>query len=208
MSVDPRALRRSTRSPQQWNRYGYTNGNPLKYVDPDGKETVIFIVESSGAADPKGLAGHAAVFVKSGGASAGVSQFGAHGFGSGVSAFVRGYNSEGRGVTMYVLSTTPEQEGKMLDFIKNNPDGGIDESQSIADQNCTTACVNVLKAGDVVEGDESPGSGMVSLGFDSPKALQQSLEGGDLSGLVTAVIELPAKDEKKDDMEEKKKQRE
>jgi RHS repeat-associated protein len=37
LSTDPRPQRRSLTSSQFWNRYGYSAGNPLKYVDPNGK---------------------------------------------------------------------------------------------------------------------------------------------------------------------------
>ncbi len=30
-------MRQKLRDPQQWNMYGYTRGNPLRYVDPTGK---------------------------------------------------------------------------------------------------------------------------------------------------------------------------
>ena len=36
MSVDPMGGTKS--APQSWNRYGYARVNPLKYVDPDGRE--------------------------------------------------------------------------------------------------------------------------------------------------------------------------
>jgi RHS repeat-associated protein len=37
-SPDPKAESARLEDPQSWNRYGYTRNNPLKYVDPDGKD--------------------------------------------------------------------------------------------------------------------------------------------------------------------------
>jgi RHS repeat-associated protein len=42
LSVDPKLNRRAAaKNPQRWNRYSYTAGNPLKYVDPNGEDLMI-----------------------------------------------------------------------------------------------------------------------------------------------------------------------
>lgn len=38
MSPDPKQSSAHATDPQSWNRYGYTNNNPLIFIDPDGKE--------------------------------------------------------------------------------------------------------------------------------------------------------------------------
>jgi RHS repeat-associated protein len=199
LSVDPLSRHKSVSQPQRWNRYVYALGNPLKNIDKDGKEAVVFIVAPSSAGDPKGLVGHAAIYVTSPKGSAGVSAYGDHGFsrGQGANAFIRGYNSDGREVKMFVLKTTSVQDSKMVDFINKNPEGGIDKSQSIAFQNCTTACQNVLRTGGVIGSKDNPGESLSTLFFDSPKALEQSLTSGALSDKVSAVIIFPADDESK-----------
>jgi RHS repeat-associated protein len=46
-SVDPGGFTgRTVASPQDWNRYAYTINNPLKFVDPDGKDRIEVIVET------------------------------------------------------------------------------------------------------------------------------------------------------------------
>jgi hypothetical protein len=41
LKVDPKPRYRSLQQPQRWNRYAYSIGNPLKYVDPDGEDIVV-----------------------------------------------------------------------------------------------------------------------------------------------------------------------
>ena len=46
-SVDAGRLnKRHLANPQKWNRYAYTINNPLKYIDPDGLEELIVIVNT------------------------------------------------------------------------------------------------------------------------------------------------------------------
>lgn len=40
LSVDPKARRRAAQHAQLWNRYSVARGNPMKHVDPDGREGV------------------------------------------------------------------------------------------------------------------------------------------------------------------------
>jgi RHS repeat-associated protein len=37
-SIDPKTRRTFTVMPQRWNRFSYSAGNPLKFVDPDGRD--------------------------------------------------------------------------------------------------------------------------------------------------------------------------
>jgi RHS repeat-associated protein len=185
------------KQPQKWNRYTYADGNPVKKIDPDGKEAMVFVVAPSSVGDPKGLVGHAAMYVTSSKGSAGVSAFGDYRFGKGQGPkeFIRGYQREGRGVKIFILKTTPEQDAKMVDFMKKSVDGGIDKSRSIAFENCTTACENVMRSGGVIGRSDSPGSSFSTLFFDSPRALEQSLTSGELSSQVTLAIDLPVEEE-------------
>jgi RHS repeat-associated protein len=42
-TVDPLHVQAARLDPQQWNRYAYARNNPLRFVDPDGREVVIII---------------------------------------------------------------------------------------------------------------------------------------------------------------------
>jgi RHS repeat-associated protein len=195
LSVDPElTIDYVLRKPQGWNRYAYVRNTPLIGIDPDGKAAVIFIVDA-GRDDAKEMVGHAAMYVTSQGKGIGVSAYGDDWFQHGEMGFIHHYTAEGRGVHTYVLDTTPEQDAAMYQFIKDHPsatsgrhndryNGGIDESQSIVRQNCTTACVNVLKVGGLVKNGTEPGK-LLGL-VDRPKTLQNALESGSLSGVVRA----------------------
>src|SRR5439155_18940473 len=39
--LSPDAVGGTPANPQSWNRYAYTLGNPMKYVDPDGNLTIL-----------------------------------------------------------------------------------------------------------------------------------------------------------------------
>lgn len=41
LRVDPKNRYSPTTLPQRWNRYAYAIGNPLKYLDPDGRDLVL-----------------------------------------------------------------------------------------------------------------------------------------------------------------------
>jgi RHS repeat-associated protein len=194
LSVDPALnVKRAVLVPGAWNHYSYSLNNPTKYVDPDGKDAVIFMVAPYHD-NFKQVVGHAAIFVRNGNQSAGVSAFGKNWFQNGEKSFIKDYAGHGQPVTAYVLKTTPQQDAAMLSFIKSTSDGvryggGTTLDSSVFGlgprNNCTTAVDNVLRAGHVGT-DEQPGRSMGGLGIDVPKQLQDTLETGSLSGLVLA----------------------
>jgi|CXWL01.1.fsa_nt_gi hypothetical protein len=187
-SVDP--VWGTAKRPQSWNRFAYALDSPVTMRDPDGKFALVFIV----GADPRRLKssfGHSALFVKTPTRAAGISYGGDFTFDKGVKAFVKGYNSEGRKVSMYVLKTTEKQDARLLDFLTQHPDGNVDRNGFGADlmlrQNCTTAVCNTLQSGGVLkEGDSADGT----LNFlHLPSELKDSLDSGSLSSEVQALIE-------------------
>jgi RHS repeat-associated protein len=124
LSVDPKlSVRTAMATPQRWNRYVYGLSNPVKMVDPNGKEALVFIVAASNQNFPQSAFGHAAIYVKSGSKAEGISYGGdPPSFEKGVKGFVESYTKQGREVKMYVLRTTPQQDQKMLSFMGKNPE--------------------------------------------------------------------------------------
>jgi RHS repeat-associated protein len=49
-------------APQSWNRYGYGEGNPIKYIDTDGRDVTLFIRDNSGGGGLTNF-GHTAIRV-------------------------------------------------------------------------------------------------------------------------------------------------
>lgn len=48
LATDPKELRQTTNSSIRWNRYGYSANNPLKFLDPDGRDIMLFVRDDSG----------------------------------------------------------------------------------------------------------------------------------------------------------------
>ena len=184
LSVDPANSGR-VGSSQSWNRYGYALNNPVKLVDPDGREALVFVVAKGNFfRDVFTAQGHAAMYVTRDGRSAGVSQGTEVNFDNGIPGFLSEYAKQGREVRMYVLGTSAEQDNAMLDFIASDAGLGLDSEESgifFRRENCTTAVGNVLEAGGVVPEGSNPGRGPIA---DRPANLQGELEGGQLSSLV------------------------
>ena len=101
------------------------------------------------------------------------------------------YLKEGRSVTSFTLRTTPQELAMMLEFLKKNPEGGVDRNafgaQTMIRQNCTTAVCNVFMSAGLIKPGDSP-NGALTL-FHRPEELKTALsDGGDLSDLVEGEV--------------------
>jgi len=200
LSTDPVVTpRKNKRFPGRWNRYVYSLNNPVTFLDPDGKDASVFVVGPGDSLAEK--KGHAAIWVKTQNTSSygdGIS-YGTHiQFDeSGKEGFIKNYTDQGRLVTEFKLILTPEQEGKLAEFVAANKDtGGVDSDASVLRGTCATACGNALEASGAVPEGSDPGSGAL---FDSPGQLAADLdEGGDHAGIVEKKV---VHGEKKKEME-------
>jgi len=197
LSVDPSPKLR-LQQPQSWNRYAYTLNNPLKYVDPDGRDAVVFIVSAGPKWDQKG--GHSAVWVESGNRQGGISRGGYDIGQGGWKDFLAHYTGQGREVHAYILKTTDAQDQAMLNFLDKNSGGSVDGNKSVQTcgltENCASAVVNVLQAGGVVPANSDPSA---ARGANSPFVLKNELDNGQLQPQVQRHIDIvPPPPEKKE----------
>jgi RHS repeat-associated protein len=182
----------NSRQPRSWNRYFYGSSNPLQYLDPNGLEAIVFIIDPGSNASE--WMGHGALWITSGRERRLVSFGGDQLRHDDPRSLVEHYRANGRNVTAYHLKTTPEQDAAMLAYIKSHPSYGTDSSKPLASlmltENCTTAVCNVLKAGGVIKAGDDPAK---VLGYlDAPAQLQTELENGSLRDMVSYTNRYPA----------------
>lgn len=176
--MDPDSSSARLASPQTWNRYISVNNNPLKFVDPDGRAAVFFII-GHGYKDVKSSFGHAAYLATSEGKRASVSRGTATQLNPSVAQFVNTYLEEGRTVTAVVLKNDPARDAKLFErATKAFP--LFDEFR----QNCTTACGEALRFSGVLKSDQRPESGTF---YDNPDKLLDAFESGLLKDTVEKI---------------------
>ncbi len=146
MSPDPIKLtdERLLNPANTLNLYSYTANNPLKYVDPDGKDITYFY-------DPGLPAGHAVLFAynQATGDSA-LESFGPAWHdapvGPGVSNFDMDLFSSAQGLrdnyVSLTIQTNPEVTQEIISYIRANPDPSVWLSGG---PNCSTQCGKILQ---------------------------------------------------------------
>ena len=197
-------------SPMTFNKYAYASSNPLKSVDPDGRETYLVIVGPSAITSPGGLAGHAALWITSESGSRGISYLTKTKFDAGgLRGFVDRYRAQGgltggqREVRVYLIPTTPEQDRKGVEYLSKHPDAGMGGSIFVNKNNCTGAVIRTLKEGGVIgEGDNFIQDGVIN----KPSELEDDAK--EKWSLVPLTEDQIDEAQKKQEEEEKKKEEE
>lgn len=177
--LSPDKLSGKTREPQSWNRYAYSLGNPLVYIDPDGRDAIAFVFPNYRIATPIGRLpglGHAGIVTidKRGGTryyeygrydSAGIGlvrrqsvpnvQMGANGLPTKASleGLLRAVSDKaGKGGTVEGAYFINDKAAAMNEYAEGRKDQNSDPSRtpySITGNNCGTFCKDTLEAGGV-----------------------------------------------------------
>ena len=145
MSPDPMNLtdERLMNPSNTLNKYAYAANNPLKYVDPDGKDITYFY-------DPGGTAGHAVLFAynQATGDSA-LESFGPNihaPLGAGESNFDMNLFSSAQGLrdnyVSLTIQTNPELTQEVITYMRSNPDPSV---WAMTGPNCSTQCGKILQ---------------------------------------------------------------
>ncbi len=114
MSPDPKIGSAHAVNPQSWNRYSYSLNNPLKNIDPDGKEAILFYRPPDPHMSSTKDYGHVFIYVRND--KTGREGFFDYYFDSGKSAVHRGVPaSRIANHAAMIIESTPEAEDRMLD---------------------------------------------------------------------------------------------
>ena len=179
-SSDPAVLRVPADRLQRWNRYSYSNNNPAKFLDPNGKTAIIFVIGPN-YDKPETSFGHAAILATSGDRRATASEGTPTVLEPRVSDFVNTYLDQERVVTAFVLSDDQKRDAALVEALDPSRRKSYNEFR----QNCATTVCDALRAAGVLGKDERPERGLI---FDSPEKLQESLESGALSKYVSRIV--------------------
>jgi RHS repeat-associated protein len=180
VSIDPKVLRVPTKIPQRWNRYSYSNSNPIRFLDRNGRETIIFIVAARMDAVDTSF-WHAAILATSGKSRASRSEGTPLQLQPSVSRFINDYLDQGRRVTAFLLNPDAGRDSQMVNALKTPRKFSFDQRR----QNCATECGDTLRSTGVLQDDQRPERGIL---YDSPQKLQAALEDGILSPVVEATV--------------------
>ena len=148
------------------NKYAYGANNPLKYVDPDGKDiTIYYRAPSGGVTD----FGHVMLGVlnQNTGKTAFIDFYpkgGTDALGRGPGTFNPGdmgergaQNAEGKFASL-TIQTNPEQAQALIDAITKMENGQAPDYSAFLGTNCTTLIEDALKDLGLDYGDQSPSS--------------------------------------------------
>jgi RHS repeat-associated protein len=169
MSPDPKMASGHAVNPQTWNRYNYSLDNPLKFIDPDGKEAILFYRPPDPTKSSAKDFGHVFIYVRN-------DKTGREGFfdyypDSGKSAVHRGVPaSRIAGHAGLIIPSTPEAEDRMLNkmdaLTKQNPPFNAGQGSWLDAlwnvfvkknvNDCVTTTEQILDAGGVQDSSSTP----------------------------------------------------
>jgi len=150
MSVDPSAQSWEPKQPQSWNRYAYSLGNPIKFIDPDGEETQLVV----GGQTENNVFGHVALAINGTVYSFGTAYVGKSGdWGVSLGAYLGAQDSK-RSTTVMTLDLSPEEENKLRATLEANDPRK--KPYSVLDNSCVTVCEQALESVGVLPNDPGP----------------------------------------------------
>jgi RHS repeat-associated protein len=145
-TVDPVFDRQSALSdPQRWNRYVYAKNSPLRFFDPDGRDTRVLIGKDPGT-NPFG---HAAIAINGVVFSYGTDfthgPKGKRDWGASLEAYLAAQANK-RQTEILTLDLSPEQETRLLSELQlRNPYAPGEPKYGLLTNSCVTACQSPIR---------------------------------------------------------------
>gem|GEM_PF-2724310 len=149
-SVDPSKQGWDPKEPQSWNRYAYSLGNPIKFIDPDGEETQLVV----GSQTENNVFGHVALAINGTVYSFGTAYVGKSGdWGVSLGGYLGAQDSK-RSTTVMTLDLSPEEENKLRATLEGNDPRK--KPYSVLDNPCVTVCEQALESVGGLPNDPGP----------------------------------------------------
>ena len=156
-TVDPvYTWRENLLDPQRWNRYAYARNNPLRYVDPDGRETVLL----QGGRTSDNVFGHVAIGINGQVFSFGTNYSnraqGVQDWGTSQEGYLAA-QSDRRATDILTLNVTDAQERTLLQQLQqNNPHAAGTPGHNLLTNSCVTVSEQALEKSGVLPNQPGP----------------------------------------------------
>jgi RHS repeat-associated protein len=147
--------------PLNWNRYSYARSNPLKYLDPDGRETKLAV----GRQTQDNPFGHVAIIINDKVYSYGTNYNGGakRDWGASASTYLS-KQANLRETDLLTIKVSDQQEQQLEQILnQNNPNDAGAPPYDLIGNSCVTQCERALVKADVVK-HEGPGPVFVGRG--------------------------------------------
>src|ERR1041385_987164 len=160
--------------PQSWNRYAYTQNNPLKAIDPDGKETQLIVGNQTNS----NLFGHLAIAINGRVYSYGTqytSKTGSKDWGASETKYLDAQKNL-RSSEVITLKVSPQQEQKLQqDLESHNPNAPDAPKYGVASNSCVTVIDNALIRSGTIPAPQSPLTGEFTPPGTTPSVLPEGV---------------------------------